>query len=326
MQTSEPIVRCEKRILTTQDLEFFLRSRIYTEIVKFIEDLSKSIVGKELVNYKNIQDKDKNYNKVIYGILDLLDFCEILIDETPPIQQPMRFGNKAFQIWYDKFKQECPKYLENKIIPETYHNLVFEVSIYITESFGNRIRVDYGTGHELNFILFLYSLVKLKIIQTDDYSDLVLVVFYRYLLIMRRLQMIYLLEPAGSRGVWGLDDYHFLPFLFGSAQLMNPLNKEKECNDNKSINKDFILPGMILDSAIISSYSDKYLYLNAVQYILQMKSNVHFGECSPVLYSLTSIPTWSKIYIGMLKMYKAEILNKLPVVQHIVFSNIIKFS
>jgi serine/threonine-protein phosphatase 2A activator len=69
--------------------------------------------------------------------------------------------------------------------------------------------------------MFLLCLLLLRFFQptADEERLLVLGVFERYMRIVWRLQDVYKLEPAGSHGVWGLDDYHFLPFLWGSAQL-----------------------------------------------------------------------------------------------------------
>lgn len=84
------------------------------------------------------------------------------------------------------------------------------------DSFGNKQRIDYGTGHEFQFFLYLFSLYKLGIYTEKDYEGIVRLAFYKYLNIYnnyryidfaRKVQMTYMLEPAGSHGVWGLDDY-----------------------------------------------------------------------------------------------------------------------
>jgi hypothetical protein len=42
-----------------------------------------------------------------------------------------------------------------EVAPAVSADSVEELSIYLRDSFGNPTRIDYGTGHETNFIIFL---------------------------------------------------------------------------------------------------------------------------------------------------------------------------
>ena len=86
------------------------------------------------------------------------------IDEVPPINQPMRFGNKAFRIWMDKVTSNLDTLLAGISQAKDFDKCIPEIKYYFEESFGSYERIDYGTGHEFNFIVFMFCLFKLDVL------------------------------------------------------------------------------------------------------------------------------------------------------------------
>ena len=85
---------------------------------------------------------------------------------------------------------------------------------------------------------------------------------------MRVLQSTYWLEPAGSHGVWGLDDYHFLPFLWGSAQLRGEYSFPHFWTVCQTYTGHrHLRPKSIHDKEILDEFSKEYMYFACIQFI-----------------------------------------------------------
>lgn len=304
--------KLSKCINTTEDLNTFTSSSLCEQLVSFICELSEAVRG-----VARSPDRINSASMLIRGLSEMLDEVNSWIDEFPPVQQSMRFGNKAFCKWHARLSERAEGLL-SKVLRDSgsvslpgSEALASELSHYLIRSFGDERRIDYGTGHETNFFAILFALGARGVLSKTDAADVVLLVFVAYLRVMRRLQTVYLLEPAGSHGVWGLDDFHMLPFLFGSSQLVGL--------------EDEVSPGDVYKEHIVKHYADTYLYVDAIHQVLLAKRGAEFHETSPVLYSITSIPQWLKIYGGLVKMYRAEVLGKFPVIQHFLFGTIIRW-
>ncbi|KAI5371073.1 Putative phosphotyrosyl phosphatase activator, PTPA, PTPA superfamily [Septoria linicola] len=325
-----------KRINDGDDLTFFFASTAYRDLTIWLLQLTRAMFPTRDESGK-ITACDLNARSAlapqIMAVRNLLDDLVNLIEQAPPDTGPRRFGNVAFRKWYQLAEENASSLLRKhlgSLLPALLMEgsgettLLDELNVYLLGSFGSSQRLDYGTGHELSFLAFLACLWKLGVFNSGDEQAIIAGAVQPYLILMRKLILTYTLEPAGSHGVWGLDDHSFIPYIFGSAQLgpaisttdtTSPLPTEGSLQGAPS-------PSSVTNKTMVSDFKKRNMYFSAIQFIYDVKTGP-FWEHSPVLYDISGIKDgWGKINKGMLKMYAAEVLGKFPVVQHFPFGSL----
>ncbi|WFD00164.1 Serine/threonine-protein phosphatase 2A activator 1 [Malassezia yamatoensis] len=273
-------------------------------------------------------------------VLEMLQTIDEWTETIEPLTGSQRFGNLAFRTWGKRLDEHLDA-LHSELLPGTMRPFITELRSYLQESFGSFVRIDYGTGHELNFLAWLCYLYRLRFFSEPSQAGHSGSVEYRiglevvpaYLRVVWHLQDRYSLEPAGSHGVWGLDDYQFVPYILGAAQLRNCTTlKPKEVINKKEYPFVFETgprsgPRISVDETLYYKLpcEDQLvpnLYISSLARIYSLKRGP-FHEHSPLLNDIANdVPSWSKVYTGMLKMYDAECLSKQPVIQHFVFGGV----
>lgn len=254
------------------------------------------------------ENESDNYN----GVLRILRVLDGYIDSTPPLKGPRRFGNLACRDWHDKMTKAIVELLTTNLAVKNVDidGYITELQYYIVNCFGSKVRLDYGTGHELSFIAFIGGLLDYKVLDINEITGpQMLSLFSKYYDLVRRLILTYSLEPAGSHGVWGLDDHFHFIYILGAAQF--------------SVHNNRVVPPVlqVLTLQTIKSYKVTNLYVNAIAFIHKIKLGP-FNEHSPIISDIhATVTLWTKVLSGLLKMYEVEVLGKFPVVQHFWFGS-----
>ncbi|XP_022217851.2 serine/threonine-protein phosphatase 2A activator [Drosophila obscura] len=300
----------EARIVKQQDVDLWQVSEAYHELIAYINTVSTTIQGLRLNDSYPV-------SPAITRLAGIFDQLEVMVHANPPLAvdkaasfvSSIEQGNKAYRRWSRSMLRSIYPMVE-KAVPASKCHYVNELGQYLSGSFGNATRIDYGTGHELSFLFFQCSLFRAQILQEEDIAASALVIFARYLKFVRRLQVTYTMESAGNNGAYSLDTFQFVPFLWGVAQL--------------SYAAPFP-PLQMLDADVISRYKSDYLLIGCVSHVLDTKMGP-FAMHSSQLWSLAALSSWSKIHRGLLFMYLDEVLTQFEILQHIRFGKLMPFS
>ncbi|GAA5841883.1 hypothetical protein JCM9279_003142 [Rhodotorula babjevae] len=295
-----------RKIFTDADLAPWFRSEAYDHLHRTILRLTTAVVGRP-------NDHECFESEATSILVQFLRHERERIAQVPLQTSPQRFGNKAFRDWLEGLEQAEPE-LQHSLLalaPDLSDSLKAavtpELHFHLVSSFGSPQRLDYGTGHELSFVAYLVCLVRARVFSERDECALVLRVFAEYIETVHEVQRVFRLEPAGSKGVWGLDDHQHLVYLFGAAQLVGHLT---------------LRPSSILSPSTLSAHAPTSLFLSSIQHIHTLKRGP-FAEHSPLLHQIaTTVPSFAKVAKGLWDMYRHEVLAKVPVVQHCRFGDV----
>lgn len=293
-----------KQIRSPEDVQVWEESDAYQEYLGFIIAIGDSIQGRKM-------SEEVEMSSCCRRLIGLLNILKKNIDLSPPEEIQSRYGNPAYRGWSSRLEDTATQLLEDLLCEnEKLRAAVPELRNYLVDSFGNSTRIDYGTGHEMTFVMLLCCLFKIGALAETDKAAVGLKVFSAYMDTCRALQQTYRMEPAGSMGVWNLDDYQFVAFIWGAAQMGE---------------KARLKPKAIPDPEMAQMLARENQFFACLAFIHQVKSGP-FHEHSNQLWNISAVPNWTKVFTGLIKMYRAEVLCKFPVLQHALFGSILNLS
>lgn len=166
-----------KKINDGSDVDFFLSSKAYKDIVTWILMLNASIFPRKsddgAIKSWPIGMPAKDLSPMVASLKAMIQDIDAMIDQCPPDTGPRRFGNIAFRDWYAMVESKADdllkKYLPQNLCKTTSDiSPVLEIKAYLLGGWGSAQRLDYGTGHELSFLAFLACLWKLDAFEQKD--------------------------------------------------------------------------------------------------------------------------------------------------------------
>ncbi|PIO57892.1 phosphotyrosyl phosphate activator protein, partial [Teladorsagia circumcincta] len=131
-----------RRILNVFDMKHFYFSESYQMLLDFLHELNDAVLNVKTCDDVAIGD---NVLKLIEMLDTLLEMINIVTNLLPDEMKPASV-------------ELCP---------------------YLGDSFGNATRIDYGSGHESCFAIFLLCLYRIGFLTNADHQAVVLRVFVK---------------------------------------------------------------------------------------------------------------------------------------------------
>ncbi|GAA5824885.1 hypothetical protein JCM5353_006937 [Sporobolomyces roseus] len=193
----------DRKILTEPDLDNWKLTTTYQWIQQYLVELIEG------TQQQPQEETEREPNQVIQQLVQFLsqvsDICHQY--DSPPSSSsnvPHTQHHESFISFRSKLSTSITSF--HSSIPSLPTAALAELQFHLTRSFGSVSRFDYGTSHELSFILYLLILRLTSTLTTFDAKDTIRVLD-KYWEVSELVRKTFGLEQAGKRGVWKKQDH-----------------------------------------------------------------------------------------------------------------------
>ena len=199
-----------KRIKNASDITTFVSSESYTTLLSFIRPLARAVQG-QTINADEFKRRASPAITKLLSMLNRIDGWTHAINHSQDSASGRRV-HSAYRAWLQKIREKSIL-LITCLLPNAWSrshstildNMVMELRGYFESAFEN------GVEHELNFLCFLLLLHKLRVLRRAAFKLVVLGVFNKYKILMRKVRR--------KLGIF-FPGFPSLVFFFGAAQLV----------------------------------------------------------------------------------------------------------